>query len=532
MTEQTANRETILIVAPDPNTREAITQIVEACGYICRSVSDGPEALGLVKREDIDVVISDINLPDQNGLDLIPQIRLVKPRIAFIIIIGYGRDCSYDKIIRAGAQDLIKEPFTIDELRNKLKRILLEYRVQAENVQLLKHQAELADHLSVLISVATNLTAELDFDRLFPLIIGKVSEAMAAERTSLYFIDWERNEMRTKVAEQVDQIRMPMGKGIAGKVAETGETINVPDAWDLPYFNAEYDKMNNFRTKAVLCVPIQNREGERIGVIQVINKVGKERFDEKDEMLIMGLSSQVAIALENSMLHEEIHLSFDSSIQTLSATVDAKHPLTAGHSKRVTEYSLMIGEEMGMSDQEMEVLKYAALLHDIGKIGIRDKILLKNGRFTKEERTEMNTHPLKTKIILDNFRFPRALQNVPEVAAYHHEKINGQGYAEGLTGDQLPLGSMIIAVADVFDALTSHRDYPKYTSEETLSPEPLPLTTVISIMENDAGNHFNPDVVRCFLACLPKALLRFRGEHFDPEYVDEVIRSRAPELLK
>jgi len=108
----------------------------------------------------------------------------------------------------------------------------------------------------------------------------------------------------------------------------------------------------------------------------------------------------VGIALENSLLHEELRLSFDSSIRTLSATVDARHPLTAGHSQRVTEYSRWIAKELGLSRQDIEVLTYAALLHDIGKIGIRDDILLKGGQFTEEERAEMNTHPLKTKIIL------------------------------------------------------------------------------------------------------------------------------------
>jgi len=206
--------------------------------------------------------------------------------------------------------------------------------------------------------------------------------------------------------------------------------------------------------------------------------------------------------------------------------------LTAGHSQRVTEYSRLIAGEMGLTKQEIEVLTYAALLHDIGKIGIRDDVLLKNGQFTPEERSEMNAPPVKTKIILDNFRFPKPLEKVPEVAAHHHEKVNGQGYPDGLTGDKLTIGSKIIAVADVFDALTSRRDYPKYAFGKILDCDRMPLSTAISILEKDTGSHFDADVVAAFLSCLPHALFHFRGDHFLPEYVDETIRSLAPNLLQ
>ena len=379
--------------------------------------------------------------------------------------------------------------------------------------------------MSTLLAVAGDLSSELDFDRLFPLIIHKVTEAMKAERTSLYIIDWECREIWTKVAEQVDEIRLPLGQGISGRTAENGETINVADAWELPFFNREFDIKHNFRTRSVLCVPINNRSGDRIGVIQVINKSGENSFDQDDETLLKGLTAQIAIALENSFLIEELEVSFESSIRTLSATVDAKHPFTAGHSQRVTEYALMITREMRLEQEEQEVIKYAALLHDIGKIGIRDEVLLKNGPFTPEERAVMNSHPEKTQSILEEFHFPKALRRVPMVAVYHHEKVNGQGYPEGLTGDKLPLGSKIIALADVFDALTSPRDYPKYHGEETLSSDPMPLSRVISILKEEDGSHFDHDVVDAFLRVLPQALRLYRGNHFKPEYVDETIGS-------
>jgi HD-GYP domain-containing protein (c-di-GMP phosphodiesterase class II) len=185
-----------------------------------------------------------------------------------------------------------------------------------------------------------------------------------------------------------------------------------------------------------------------------------------------------------------------------------------------------------MDREEMDALRFAALLHDIGKIGIGDNVLLKNGSFTPEERAEMNTHTIKTKEILEKFRFPKALRSVPEIAVHHHEWIDGSGYPDGMTGDMMPLGSKILAVADVFDALTSRREYPKYAGSELLSTEPMPLQKAISILEMESGTHFEPEVVAAFMKCLPRALLLYRGEHFDSEYVDETIRKLAPYLLK
>lgn len=383
------------------------------------------------------------------------------------------------------------------------------------------------DSMYTFIDVASTLTSELDFDRLFPLIIHKITEAMSAERTTLYIIDWDKNEIYSRVAEEFPPVRLALGEGISGRVAKSGKTINVEDAWELPYFNRELDIKNNFRTKSVLCMPVSNRTGERIGVIQLFNKIGKKRFDAEDETFLIDLVGQAGIALENSLLLEEIMLSFESSISTLSATVDARHPFTAGHSARVTDYSLLISGEMGLTEEEMEVIKYAALLHDIGKIGIGDNILLKNGQFTPEERKEMETHAQKTKNILDKFRFPRSLRKVPEIAVSHHERIDGTGYPDGLTGDQIPLGSKILSVADTFDAITSPRDYPKYAEGEVFTNDPIPFFKVISLLDNGKRIQFDPDVVDAFFKALPSAIQKYRGSHFSQDYADEALHLSA-----
>lgn len=517
--------ESILLVEIEPELRSVICEAVRRLDFHAQTSAGGQEALELIRQRPYDVIIANISMPEVDGLKLMQAAREALGDKVLIILTGYSNEYDYERIIGAGANEFIRKPYTLREMEAKLGRIFRERLLQDENRLLLQEQKNLTAKLARLLAVAGDLSSELDFDRLFPLIIHKVTEAMEAERSSLYIIDWEREEIWTKVAEQVKEIRLPLGQGISGRVAETGEALNIYDAWELPYFNREFDRKHNFRTRAVLCIPINNRSGERFAVMQVINKREGGGFNSEDEALLKGLAAQVAIALENSFLIEELSVSFESSIRTLSATVDAKHPLTAGHSQRVTDYALLIGRQMNQDQEQQKVLKYAALLHDIGKIGIADQVLLKDGPFTPAERAEMNTHPLKTRSILEKFHFPKDLHQVPSVAAYHHERMDGKGYPEGITAQQIPLGSKILAVADVFDALTSRRDYPKYSGTQKLSRDPMPLIKVVSILKDGVGSQFDPILVDAFLKILPEALEKNRGTHFSPDYVDDMIKS-------
>ncbi len=517
------DKKMILVVDDDANTGNILKEALASFGHDCQTAGDGFEALELIRNETFSAAICDIRMPGMDGLEVLVEARKIAPDMPFILITGFSHEYVYDQIIKAGASDFIPKPVKIAELKIKLDRVLGERLLLQKNKALLERAHSLNERLTSLLDMARELSMELDFDSLFPLIIRKVTEAVGAERTSLYLIDWERREIWTKVAEQFKTIRLPIGQGISGRVAETGETINVVNAWDLPYFDRSFDRNSDFHTGSVLCMPISNRQGERIAVIQAINKAGGGAFGKDDIQVLKSLSGFVAIALENSFLIEELESSFEGAISTLAATVDARHPLTAGHSERVTEYALALAREMNLDENALKEIKYAGLLHDIGKIGIKDAVLLKRGRFTDEERFEMNDHTKKTLLILEKFHFSKQLRHVPVVAAYHHEKVNGQGYPFGLTGDQLPLASKILAVADVFDALTSRRDYPKYVDNQTMGFEQMPFEKVVGILKEGRGSHFDPEVLDAFFRCMPTVLGHYRGNHFPSAYVDGAI---------
>ena len=150
---------------------------------------------------------------------------------------------------------------------------------------------------------------------------------------------------------------------------------------------------------------------------------------------------------------------FDSILEVLVASTDARDPITAGHSIRVTEYVMGICRKLGLSAEYTDMIRVASLLHDYGKIGVEDEILKKPGRLSPEQYEAIKTHADKSRRILEKIQFEGVYREVPSIVGSHHERIDGTGYPKGLKGPEIPLGSKIIAVADVFEALTSRRQY-------------------------------------------------------------------------
>jgi len=363
------------------------------------------------------------------------------------------------------------------------------------------------NRLVSLLRVGQAMAAERELDKLLSLIKNETELALDADRCTVFLYDRENNELWSKVASGMDtseEIRFPAHLGLAGYVVKTGEILNIKDAYEDPRFNKEIDKKTGYITQNILCLPMRNRKMEIIGVFQVLNKRGTH-FDKVDEDLLTAISTNAGVAIENATLAKEMKISFDSFVKTLSSTIDARDPITAGHSERVAEYSVLLGEELEMQANELEALKYASLLHDIGKIGIREDILKKDGRLTEKEYRHIQKHVYYTHEILKNVHFERHLQLVPEIAASHHEKMDGSGYHRGLAGNEILLSGRILAISDVFDAITSRRHYRNR----------MAFDKVLTILKRDAGSHFDPDCVEGFfnvpLYKLSQVLLMDRG---------------------
>jgi HD-GYP domain-containing protein (c-di-GMP phosphodiesterase class II) len=193
---------------------------------------------------------------------------------------------------------------------------------------------------------------------------------------------------------------------------------------------------------------------------------------------------------------------FSSILQVLAASIDARDFLTAGHSEKVTEYALGICREMGLSTDYTEMIRVAALLHDYGKIGIKDSILKKTGPLNETEREEIKAHVVKTRDILEQINFEGIYREVPVIAGSHHERMDGFGYPDGLAGQEIPLGARIIAVADFFEAITAKRHY----------REPMVLESAVETMLQECGTHLDTQVVLAFLSYLENQGFTIRKE--------------------
>ncbi len=316
-----------------------------------------------------------------------------------------------------------------------------------------------------------------------------VVQLLGCEAGSLYLIDEEKGELFFEVAlgegaDRVKEIRLKIGEGVAGWVAKTGKSALIPDVSKDPRWFRKADKKSKWQTRNMITVPVKSK-GKVIGVLQALNKLGGKSFDEQDLKLMESLADQVAIALENARLYEEQKQTFFQTAEALATAIEKRDPYTGGHTKRVSDFSLAIGEEMGLSPEELENLKLSAILHDIGKIGVEDRILRKPGRLTKEEFLQMSTHPELGYEIVSHIR---SLEPVIPGMRYHHERPDGRGYPAHLKGRKIPLLARIIAVADCWDALTSDRPYRPALTE----------TVAIKEMLNNQGKQFDPQTLQAF----------------------------------
>ena len=240
--------------------------------------------------------------------------------------------------------------------------------------------------------------------------------------------------------------------------------------------------------KSFICSPIVC-DGEALGVFAADNIHSKRALVQSDISLLIGIASIIGIAIRNTELIESKERQFHSILEVLAASIDARDPLTSGHSALVTEYAVGICRELQLGNQYCEMIRVAALLHDYGKIGVPDSILNKPGRLTSKEFEAVKAHAAKTRTILERVNFEGVYKEVPVIAGAHHERYDGQGYPEGLSGQDIPLGARIIAVADFFEAVTARRHY-----HQPMSPE-----QAFALMRAKTLSHFDPAVVDAFI---------------------------------
>ena len=358
-----------------------------------------------------------------------------------------------------------------------------------------KRLEEKVERLSLLSQLGQILNSTLDHKEVRRRAMEAATQLMKAEVGSLLLIDEEKNQLFFEVAlgdkeETIKKITLNLGEGIAGWVAQKGESLIINDPEKDPRFFKGVDEKTEFKTRNIICVPVKVKE-RTIGVLEAINKKEGEDFNEEDLVFFTSLSDQVAIALDNARLYQELEEMFFQTAESLADAIEKRDPYTGGHTQRVTTYSLATAKYLSLKPEELKWLKISAVLHDIGKIGIDDQILRKTERLNSDEFSEIKRHVNIGAEIIDHVKQLRSI--IPGVK-YHHEMIDGTGYPEGLKGEKIPIIAKIVSVTDTFDAMTTDRPYRKALSKEM----------AINELRRCSGTQFDREVVEAFIKAFEK----------------------------
>jgi putative two-component system response regulator len=234
---------------------------------------------------------------------------------------------------------------------------------------------------------------------------------------------------------------------------------------------------------------------EDFAIVYQSKTEGRRQLQATRQQLLRYADDMNKTISELNAAHEKLRESFLDTIHHLALAAEYKDEETGNHIARMSRYSSLIAKRLGLSEREVRNILYASPLHDLGKIGIPDSILLKSGRLTDAEFTIMKTHTIIGANIL-SYSNADVLQVAEQIAISHHEKWNGRGYPQGLAGDEIPLVGRIVALADVFDALTSKRPY----------KEPYPVTVAAKMIEKGRGYSFDPAIVDVFFDCIDEII--------------------------
>ncbi len=369
--------------------------------------------------------------------------------------------------------------------------------------------------LSKLIEVGIALSATRNTKELLKRITTEARSLTNSDGGSLYIREGDNlrfvvsqsttldgNSRGTMTRQMFKEFTIPISKeSIAGYVAMTKTPQVIDDAYaipdDKPYRHSKKaDRENDYHTRSILTVPMLDIDGNVIGVLQLINHTEDDGavapYPAHMIPVAQALASQAGVTLRNSQLRDELREVHYDTILRLSTAAEFRDNETANHVKRVSEYSAIIADYMGLDHDTVDRIRIASPMHDIGKLGIPDAILKKPGRFTPEERKIMEQHCELGGQIMEGSNSD-LIAMCRSVAMTHHEKWDGSGYPNGLKGEEIPIEGRIVALADVFDAIASKRVY----------KDAVPIDDVLAILRKDAGTHFDPTCVERF----------FRGLH-------------------
>jgi len=346
--------------------------------------------------------------------------------------------------------------------------------------------------LSTLYRLGLAINSTIEVEDLYQLVVKTTMDTLQAQVGYIILYDADHGELKViNLAghrdPNVSAMRVPMKpSSVSSWVIQNSKPLLIADITQTP----EFDMVSplGFERKTLICAPLMVKD-EIIGTLTVVNKLNNTVYNHEELELLSTIAAQASIAIKNAMLYDEQQKTYLNTIQALVSAIEASDSYTRGHSERVTRFSLALARKLELPQNRLKVIERAAILHDIGKIGIDLSLLHKEALLTPDDVAELQLHPTIGMKILEPIEF---LHDVRLCIGQHHERYDGLGYPNRLAGEELLLESRILAIADSFDAMTSDRPYRKA----------LKVEVAIQELAENAGTQFDPALVPIFIKLL------------------------------
>jgi response regulator RpfG family c-di-GMP phosphodiesterase len=473
----------ILLVDDSLETLELLGDCLSLSDCKVIKANTGNKALEMLKRNHVEIAIVDINLPDINGISVLDAIKQHDPTVAVVMITGYPEPNFVVNAMKKGASDFLIKPFELDKLMMVMMRVSRERELLVENKTILdsledKKKIELLnrrlqkkiEELTIMFHISNKLNALSIVDDVYENMVQIVREILEVPSCGYYVADKEKGEMVLLVER-----RGAEGLPNPRKINLAKEFLSKA-ALSKGYVLKE--------TRLFLPLIIKD---ECIGFMSVGGKSGNGRFSEDEIFLLKLVTEKVSTKIENRMLYESLYNSILHTLSSLIIAINRRDSYTEGHCGRVTQMSQMLAGKMALQDYERQMLRIVGPVHDLGKVGIPDAILLKPARLSPDEYEVMKDHSIFGEEIMKGFEI---LTEEARIIRHHHERFDGQGYPDALVGNEIPICCRLIAVCDAYDAMTSDRPYKKALSKKDAMAE----------IKRCGGSQFDPDVASCFLS--------------------------------
>lgn len=476
----------VLIVDDNEEIVEVLSDFLMTHGCATYKASTGREALQILEGTEIGIVILDVKLPDVSGVSLLSTIKIKDPTIAVIMITGYHDPSLIVEAMKKGASDFLIKPFDFDRFMLVMMRVARERNLLVEKKTILdsledKRKIELLNtelqeriqELSTMYHITNRFNSLNILDDVYDRMLQIIYEVLDIKNCGYYIVDGESNELMLYKA---------LRNGNEGLLRRN---LIIPD--DL--LKEGLSTKRYLEKDDQIFLPLLIR-GEYIGfvVLDAKDRFGRKKntFSESDAFFLRLITEKAATQIENKMLYESL---FEGVLQTLTSLISAvnkRDSYTDNHCRRVTRMSVELGEKLGLAGYERDVLSVVGPIHDLGKVGVPDAILLKPGKLNEDEYSVIKAHSVYGEEIMNRFEI---LVNEAKIIRHHHERFDGKGYPDGLAGDSIPLCSRVIAVCDTYDAMVSNRPYRKAMSNKEAVEEILRCR----------GSQFDPVIVDCFV---------------------------------